>query len=52
IEALGRRLDDKELIADTAAALLDLARVQEGELPRDPARFARRITGLLAGSIG
>ncbi len=52
IEALGRRLEDKELIADTAAALLDLARVQEGELPRDPARFARRITGLLAGSIG
>ena len=52
IEALGRRLDNKELIADTAAALLDLARVQEGELPRDPARFARRITGLLAGSIG
>ena len=52
IEALGDRLDDKELIADTAAALLDLARVQEGELPRDPARFARRITGLLAGSLG
>jgi molecular chaperone HtpG len=52
IEALARRLEDKALIADTAAALLDLARVQEGELPRDPARFARRITGLLAGSIG
>ena len=52
IEALARRLEDKDLIADAAAALLDLARVQEGELPRDPARFARRVTDLLAGSIG
>ncbi len=52
IEALGRRVEEKEVIADAAAILLDLARVQEGELPRDPARFARRITGLLAGSIG
>jgi molecular chaperone HtpG len=52
IEALGRRLEDKELIAESAATLLDLARVQEGELPRDPARFARRVTDLLAGSIG
>jgi len=51
IEALRRRLEDKELIADAATTLLDLARVQEGELPRDPAGFARRITGLLASSI-
>jgi molecular chaperone HtpG len=51
IEALGRRVEDKEMIAQAAATLLDLARVQEGELPRDPARFARRVADLLAGSI-
>ncbi len=52
IEALGRRAADKELLAEAGATLLDLARVQEGELPRDPARFARRMTELLASSIG
>jgi len=52
IEALASRHDDKELIGDAAGTLLDLARVQEGDLPRDPAGFARRITGLLAASIG
>ena len=36
-------------IADTAALLLDLARVQDGEPPRDPAGFARRVTDVLAG---
>ncbi|MGH7211393.1 MAG: molecular chaperone HtpG, partial [Acetobacteraceae bacterium] len=51
IEALGRRIDDKALLTDAAATLLDLARVQEGELPRDPARFARRVTDLLARSV-
>ncbi len=35
--------------AETAGTLLDLARVQEGDLPRDPAAFARRVTTLLAG---
>jgi len=37
--------------AEVAGSLLDLARVQEGELPRDPAEFARRITALLAGKL-
>ncbi|MBS0559406.1 MAG: molecular chaperone HtpG [Proteobacteria bacterium] len=37
--------------AEMAGSLLDLARVQEGELPRDPAEFARRITALLAGKL-
>ena len=36
-------------IADAAATLLDLARVQDGEPPRDPAAFARRVTEALAG---
>jgi molecular chaperone HtpG len=52
IEALGERLQDATLIADAAGTLLDLARVQEGDLPRDPAGFARRVTLLLGSSLG
>ena len=51
IESLSMKLDDKALIADAAATLLDLARVQEGDLPRDATAFARRVTSLLAGSV-
>jgi molecular chaperone HtpG len=51
-EALGKRVEDKPLIEQAARTLLDLARVQEGELPKDPAAFARRVTTLLAGGIG
>ena len=42
IEALAGKLADEALIAEAAGTLLDLARVQEGDLPRDPAQFARR----------
>ncbi|HUZ63744.1 MAG TPA: molecular chaperone HtpG, partial [Acetobacteraceae bacterium] len=35
-------------IGDAAHILLDLARVQEGEAPADPAAFVRRIAGRLA----
>ncbi len=52
IEMLSGRLDDKELIGEAAATLLDLARVQEGEPPRDASAFARRVTHLLAGRFG
>jgi molecular chaperone HtpG len=52
IETLAGKAADKPLIAEAAATLLDLARVQEGELPRDPSAFARRVTTLLAGSVG
>jgi molecular chaperone HtpG len=45
------RHEDKAAIAEVAATLLDLARVQEGDLPKDPAGFARRVTTLLAGSL-
>ncbi len=38
-------------IADIAGVLLDLARVQEGEGPRDPGEFARQITRLLSASM-
>ena len=51
IEALSAKQDDKALMADAAATLLDLARVQEGELPADSTAFARRVTSLLAGSL-
>ena len=34
-------------LAESALMLGDLARVQEGEAPKDPAAFARRITALL-----
>ena len=48
IETLAGQVDNKDLIGEAAATLLDLARVQEGDLPRDPGAFARRVTGLLA----
>ena len=52
IEALATKLDDETLIGEAAGTLLDLARVQEGDLPRDPAQFARRVTSLLGSSFG
>lgn len=36
-------------LAETAGLLLDLARVQDGDAPRDPAAFARRVAAALAG---
>jgi molecular chaperone HtpG len=52
IETLAAKAEDTALIADAAATLLDLARVQEGDLPKDATAFARRVTALLAGGIG
>jgi molecular chaperone HtpG len=52
IEALSAKLDDTTLITEAAETLLDLAQVQEGELPADAAAFARRVTTLLAGRLG
>ena len=52
IETLSARLDDKELIGEAAATLLDLAGVQEGDLPSDSSAFARRVTSLLSGRLG
>jgi molecular chaperone HtpG len=52
IETLAGRLEDKDLIANAAATLFDLARVQEGDLPTDASAFARRVTTLLASSLG
>jgi molecular chaperone HtpG len=52
IETLSAKLENAELIAEAAATLLDLAQVQEGDLPADATAFARRVTTLLAGSLG
>ncbi|CAH2599580.1 Chaperone protein HtpG [Rhodovastum atsumiense] len=39
-------------VAGAGELLLDLARIQDGELPRDPAGFARRIEAALSGAAG
>ena len=52
IETLAAKLEDSALIAEAAETLLDLAQVQEGDLPADSTAFARRVTSLLAGSLG
>jgi molecular chaperone HtpG len=41
---------DPAKVPDVAAALLDLARIQDGDLPSDPGAFARRVTDLLAAA--
>ena len=45
-------LNETAILLDIDGTLLDLARVQEGDLPRDPAQFARRVTTLLGSSLG
>ena len=49
--ALIRRMADLAEVADAAGMLLDLARVQDGEPPRDPAAFARQMAKALADSL-
>jgi molecular chaperone HtpG len=52
IVALAKQVDASKDIAADAQLLLDLARVQDGDLPHDPAAFARRIESALAAAIG
>ncbi|HEX7389247.1 MAG TPA: molecular chaperone HtpG [Acidiphilium sp.] len=53
IEALIPRAEAGEDMADWAALLLDLARIQDGEAPVDAARFARLVaTNLVASKLG
>mgnify|MGYP001248585662 CR=1 FL=1 len=42
---------DKEQLADAAQLLLDQARIMEGEPPKDPSAFARRISGFIERGI-
>ena len=51
IEALAARLDNASLITEASETLMDLAQVQEGDLPADATAFARRVTTLLAGNL-
>jgi len=49
IRALGTRAEAGEDLAEPAGTLLDLARIQDGDTPRDPAAFARAVAAALAG---
>jgi molecular chaperone HtpG len=48
IRKLAARADAGEDLTEAAHTLLDLARVGDGDMPRDPAAFARRVTEALA----
>jgi molecular chaperone HtpG len=52
IAALVARHASGAEVAEQAGMLFDLARVQDGDPPRDPAAFARRIEAALAGAFG
>ena len=49
VQRLAERADAGEDMSDAAHLLLDVARVQDGDLPADPAAFARRVTAALVG---
>jgi molecular chaperone HtpG len=46
-----RTLAGRTELDDAPGLLLDLARVQDGEAPRDPAGFARKMAAALAASL-
>ena len=50
IRSLAARADADGDVAEAAHTLLDLARVQDGDMPADPAGFARRVTAALAAA--
>lgn len=50
VRALAGRLAGGGDVSEAAHTLLDLARVQDGDAPRDPAAFARRVTAALASA--
>jgi molecular chaperone HtpG len=51
IAALATQAAQETGVEEAAAMLLDLARVQDGDLPKDPAGFARRVERALAQAI-
>ncbi len=51
IRSLAARLERHEAIDEAARTLFDLARVQDGELPRDPSAFARRVSEALVATM-
>ncbi|WP_206930341.1 molecular chaperone HtpG [Roseococcus thiosulfatophilus] len=48
VRRLAARAEAGEDLTEMAGLLLDLARVQDGDAPRDPAGFARRVAAALA----
>ena len=46
-----RRMAELTNIEDAASTLMDLARIQDGEPPRDPAAFARQMAASLADTL-
>ena len=48
VAALAAKAAAGEDVSEPAGLLLDLARIQDGDLPRDPATFARRVEAALA----
>ena len=51
IRSLAARQARNEPITEAVRTLFDLARVQDGELPRDPAAFARRVSEALVATL-
>ena len=49
IRSLGERVAAGTPITEEAQTLLDLARIQDGDTPRDPVAFARKVASVLAG---
>jgi molecular chaperone HtpG len=51
VVALAGRVERGEDVTEMAETLLDVARVQDGEAPHDPAAFARRVAAALAAAV-
>jgi molecular chaperone HtpG len=51
VAGLVAKLAGGESIDNAAHMLFDLARLQDGDLPKDPAGFARRIEAALLGGL-
>ena len=49
VQAIAARLASGGDMSEAAGLLLDIARVQDGDTPRDPAAFARQIAAAMAG---
>ena len=49
VAGLAAKAAEGEDVAEAAGLLFDLARIQDGDLPRDPAGFARSVEAALAG---
>jgi molecular chaperone HtpG len=51
IQSLASRAEGEAALGEAAGILLDLARVQDGDTPRDPVGFARRMAEAIASSM-